>query len=81
MVYHGVAGRLERRFGLGGNPELRRALYRRLECMIDEQGEPMYRLVATAAAEASGKEDPGRWFAKVVCLRIRESGLIPPPEL
>lgn len=81
MVYHGVSGRLERRFGLGGNSELRRALYRRLELLIDEQGEPMYRLVATVASEASGKEDPGRWFAKVVCIRIRESGLVVPPEL
>lgn len=81
MVYHGISERLVRRFGLGSNPELRRALYRRLEMMVVEQGEPMYRIVATAAGDADGKQDPGRWFAKVVCIRIRESGLIAPPEL
>jgi len=81
MVSQGIAGRLEMRFGLGGNSELRRALYRRLESLVFEGGDPVYRVVATAAADASGKDDPGRWFAKVVCLRLRESGVLPVPEL
>jgi len=81
MKGNGIAERLERRFGLGGNGELRRALYRRLERLADEGGEPVYRLIAVAACDADGKADPGRWFAKVVCLRLHESGLLRVPEL
>jgi hypothetical protein len=76
-----ISKRLERRFGVGSKPELRRTLYHRLELLVERLGEPAYKVIAIAAAEADGKNEPGRWFAKVVCLRLREHGLEYIPEL
>lgn len=76
-----VCERLTRRFGLGSRPELRKALYQRLERIVEEEGEPAYLVIATAAADADGKEDPGRYFSKVVMLRLMERGVIESPEV
>lgn len=76
-----VAEKLERRFGLGTRPELRKALYARLEQLVEEEGEPAYLVIATAAADAAGKTNPGRYFAHVVMLRLMERGVIDAPEL
>ena len=71
-----VAHRLELKFGLGTRPDLRKALYKRLEQVIGEQGERAYVAVASAAADAIGKENPGRYFARVVILRLYERGIL-----
>jgi hypothetical protein len=76
-----IADRLERRFGLGTNPQARQALYRRLAEAVDDIGEPAYQVVASAAADSLGKDDPGRYFARVVTLRMYERRLWLHPEL
>lgn len=81
MDLQGVCERLVRRFGLGTKPELRKALYMRLERIVEEEGEPAYLVIATAAADANGKDDPGRYFSKVVMLRLMERGIIDSPEI
>lgn len=77
-----IESRLERRFGLGTRPDLRRSLYRRLEALCNDPdiGERVYSVISAAAADAAGKSKPGNYFAFVVCERLRERSLIPAPE-
>lgn len=81
MDFTNIAERLERRFGCGTRPELRKALYQRLAHLIEEEGEPAYIVIASAAADAEGKTNPGRYFAHVVMLRLMERGIIDAPDL
>lgn len=76
-----LAERLERKFGLGTRPDLRRALYHRLDDMYSDTAisERVYQVVAAAAADAVGKSKPGNYFAFVVMQRLRERGLIAAP--
>lgn len=78
-----VVERLMRRFPPVIKPELRMALYDRLGrlCEDSEVGDQIYRLVAAAAADSAGKREPGRYFAHVIMLRLRESDLLPSREL
>lgn len=75
-----VAERLVKKFGCGSRPDLRRSLYDRLEALVqtDDTGRA-YQIIAGVAADAIGKRDPGRYFAHVVCSRLQEKGIIPPP--
>lgn len=76
-----LASRLERKFGLGSRPDLRRSLYERLDALYSdpEIGERVYQVVASAAADAVGKSKPGNYFAYVVLERLRERGIIQAP--
>jgi len=76
-----VSRRLELRFGLGTRPDLRKSLYDRLQVLIDREGPEAYRIVASVAVDAEGKRNPGRYFAKVVVLRLTERGVLAMPEL
>ncbi len=78
-----IAERLESRFGLGSRPELRQRLYRDLESRVyeGEQGERVFEVIASVAADAVGKRDPGRYFAYVVQRRLAERGMIPAKEV
>lgn len=76
-----IAERLVKKFGLGTRPELRKALYERLEKLVAEEGECAYLVIASTAADAEGKENPGRYFAHVVMIRLVERGVLPAPEL
>lgn len=76
-----IAERLEVRFGLGTQPHLRQALYRRLERLIAEKGEGPYLVVSECAADAIGKQDAGRYFAYSVVRRLRERGFLNGVEL
>ena len=76
-----IEARLEARFGLGTRPELRRSLYRRLAALIEEEGEAAYLVVASAAADAVSKTNPGRYFAHVVMTRLQERGILPAPAI
>lgn len=76
-----VVGRLVRRFGAGTRKELRMALYERLGRLVDEEGDPALHVIATVASDATGKREPGRYFAFVVVRRLQDRGLIPAPEL
>lgn len=73
-----VAARLERRFGLGSEPQLRQALYTRLEKLVSEssEGSKVLEVIDSVVCDAVGKSDPGRYFARVVCLRLQERGLM-----
>lgn len=75
-----IVERLVRRFPPSSKPELRLALYERLGrmCEAEESGEQVYHIIAAAAADAQGKRDPGRYFAHVVILRLREADLLLP---
>ena len=81
MDMSNVADRLEQRFGLGTRPTLRKALYLRLERLVNDEGVEAYHIIAGVAADAVGKDHPGRYFSKVVCLRLTERGLLQAPEL
>lgn len=81
MDMSNVADRLERKFGLGTRPALRKALYLRLEKLVNDEGTEAYHIIASVAADAVGKEHPGRYFSKVVCLRLVERGVLQPVEL
>lgn len=76
-----IAERLEARFGTGSNPDLRRALYRRLERLIASEGEECYIIISTVAADAVGKRDSGKYFSFSVVRRLREHGYLTDPEL
>jgi hypothetical protein len=73
--------RLIRKFGLGTRPDLRRGLFERLERIVAEQGERAYLVVASAAADAEGKTNPGHYFCRVVQLRLAERHLVATPEI
>lgn len=81
MDMENIAQRLERRFGLGTRADLRKALYQRLEKLCEDEGEPAYLVIATAAADSEGKNNPGRYFAHVVMLRLMERGIVDAPEV
>jgi len=76
-----VSRRLELKFGLGTRPTLRKSLYDRLEQLVDTVGPEAYHVIATVAADSLGKEHPGRYFSKVVILRLTERGILRSPEL
>lgn len=76
-----IRERLTRRFGLGSRPKLRAALYERLGRLCEDEGERAYLVIATAAADAAGKSDAGKYFAFVVMRRLIERGILPAPEL
>lgn len=75
-----VAQRLESKFGLGTRPDLRRALFKRLEQLVDTEGERAYIVIASAAADSAGKDNPGHYFTRVVTLRLYERGVLKAQE-
>lgn len=74
-----IAERLERKFGLGTRPDLRRALFQKLEKLVEEQGEHAYVVIASVAVDSEGKENPGRYFCRVVLLRLQERHVLAVP--
>lgn len=78
-----IADRLETRFGLGSRPDLRKALYQRLERLVNEADFELaklaYDIIASVAADAVGKDKPGNYFAHVVQARLREKGVLAQP--
>lgn len=80
-----VAKRLEVRFGLGTRPDLRRALYLRLQRLVEENpldlADRAYGVIAGVAADAAGKENPGNYFAYVVMQRLKERKILQSPEM
>ena len=67
-----LAARLERRFGLGAMPAKRRALYIRLQCIVDARPE-LEALVREAASQAAGKDHPDRYFCRAITAKLREA--------
>lgn len=77
----GVADRLQRRFGLGNKPDVRRGLYERLQLAVEVHGQRAFTAIRTVAAEADGKRKPDRYFCRAAICRLREAGLMPMAEL
>lgn len=76
-----VYDRLSRRFGTPEVASVKAKLYLKLGQIIEAEGDRAYMLIATAAADAAGKDQPDRYFAKTVIARLREHGFISSPEL
>lgn len=74
-----VSERLAKRFGYGTNPEVRKALYDRLEELVcgDPRGTKIMDVINTVVRDSVGKSDPGRYFAYCVVRRLQEKGYIP----
>lgn len=73
--YGDVAERLERRFGLGSDPDRRRKLYERLQRACEQHGDLAYKILTDVACAAQGARSPDRYFCHGVMARLRESGL------
>lgn len=73
-----IAARLKAKLGLGTNPEVRQALYQRLEDLVyaDPQGRRIEECIGSVVRDAMTKTDPGRFFAYVVVRRLQERGLV-----
>lgn len=75
-----IAARLEKRLGLGTAPELRRALYQRIEEAVCNAPDPMRALdvVNSVVQDAVKKTTPGHYFAAVAMKRLIERGCAEP---
>jgi len=71
-----LSAKLERRFGLGAQPAKRRALYLRLELLVNAMPE-LEVLVKEAASQATSARFPDRYFCSAVVKKLRESKLLP----
>lgn len=72
-----IAARLEKALGLGTQPELRRALYNKLEALVaGPNGSDVLECLDNVVSDALGKADPGKYFAYVVTRRLQEKGLM-----
>jgi hypothetical protein len=69
-----LSQRLERTFGLGERPLVRRRLYGRLQRLCDEHGSTLYRHVCSVASAAKDKQEPSNWFCRAVMLRLKDCG-------
>jgi hypothetical protein len=84
MLVSEISARLERAFGLGSNPLVRRRLYRRLQRLAEQRGEAVLHIIAQVASEAQAKtiKSPGQFFSYVIGRRLKESGydFLPPGQ-
>lgn len=73
-----IEERLERKFGLGQRPVIRRSLYRRLGELCVQKGDRAYLVICDAAEYALSRSrgDKGNCFAFVVMRRLFERGVI-----
>jgi hypothetical protein len=73
----GLVQNLINEFGLGGEPRLRRVLYERVRRLEQQHGQIVEILIteARALARAPGVRRPGNYFARAICLKLRENGL------
>ncbi len=70
-----LAQRLIEAFGLGDDDARRLALYVRLELMVERLGWRVEVLIQEAAMMSEGRRDAGRYFARSIVLKLRESGV------
>jgi len=73
--------KLMRRFPPVSGRQLRINLYKRLQDLVDQEGERARIVIAQVADDAMNKTDPGKYFAYVVLRRLMERKVIPAPEL
>ncbi len=76
-----VAQRLERRFGAGDRPEIRRKFYLHLAKLVEDHGETVLEAISIASAQAAGARQPDRYFCSVVKCILLERGIVVSPVL
>jgi hypothetical protein len=76
-----IAGQLERKFGLGSQPALRRRLFERLQLATEVHGERALKQLQIVAAEAKGARKPDRYFCRAALCRLREMNLLEMEDL
>lgn len=69
-----VSERLERKFGLGNKPVVRRLLYLRLEVLVSKLGAPMLALIDESVAQAAGTLEPDHYFCRAIVRKLNEAG-------
>jgi len=69
-----VEQRLRRKFGLGDCPAKRIALYRQLEKIVEEHGEPAEVCISEAVAESINAHRPDRYFCAAVKRKLQDRG-------
>lgn len=67
-----VAQRLERKYGLGDKPKLRRKFFLRIEQICVKYGPRAYAKVKKAAVLAEDREWPDRYFVKTASSMLEE---------
>lgn len=72
-----LAARLERRFGLGAMPEKRKALYMRIQLLVEARPE-VETLVREAASQATSARFPDRYFCSAIVKKLRETNSYEP---
>ena len=70
-----LSKRLINCFGLGEDDARRLALYVRLELLVERLGWRVEVLIQEAAMMSEGRRDAGRYFARSIVLKLRESGV------
>ncbi len=72
--YKTIAKRLDRLFGTGDNPQLRRRLYQRIQRCAIEHGEDCYEVVRSCVSSAQSADNPGRYFCVSVTSELKTLG-------
>jgi hypothetical protein len=74
----GLVNSLIKEFGLGGDPRLRRVLYDRLARLERLHGQKVELLIDEARSMARDPlvKRPGNYFARAICMKLRENGLV-----
>lgn len=69
-----MATRLEKMFGVGDNPQLRRKLYQRIQRCAIEHGPECYEVVRNCVGEAQSADIPARYFCVSITSELKSLG-------
>jgi hypothetical protein len=65
---------LEKLYGTGDNPQLRRKLYQRIQSCAIEHGPDCYDVVKGCVSSAQSADNPGRYFCVSVTSELKSLG-------
>jgi len=63
-------------YGEGERPDLRRALFIRVDRLCQDRGKDMIILVREAITQAKGMRQPGHYFCRAIRAKINEAGFL-----
>lgn len=72
--YRTIAARLEKTFGTGDNPQLRRKLYIRIQLCAIEHGPQCYEIVRACVGLAQAADFPDRYFCTAITRELKSQG-------
>lgn len=72
--YLTIAARLEKLYGLGDCPPLRRKLYIRIQACAVEHGPDCYEVIRACVASAQSADYPDRYFSTAVASELKSLG-------